>query len=325
MGRARCREVAAGNPTGRRTWFANFSFDGDVEVEAVLVDRGYAKVRWDAEMLRPDLENLPTFPVPEGYVIRVPTEAELPAVFEMSVLAFAEHWGQNEADEQRFEDWADDPRFRRELQVVAWKGDAPAALVSNVVETRDDGSVLGLLNGVCTHPGPSAPGARPGLHRREPPAAPRRGGDRRLPRRGHGQPQPGHRAVPVVRVRGREQQHAVPQALRGRGGQPMTTSTQPATADVAVVDAPAIAGLTFRRGRDGDWVIVADLVNRVRMADGVEELLTAGAWPRNTGHSRASGSIATCWSRSSRARRSASPSGCATSAAARSCWTCGGP
>ena len=71
----------------------------------------------------------------------------------MAVLAFAEHWGQSEAEEQTYEEWADDPRFRRELQVVAWKGGEPAALVSNVVETRDDGSVLGLLNGVCTHPG----------------------------------------------------------------------------------------------------------------------------------------------------------------------------
>ena len=104
-------------------------------------------------MLRPDLENLPEFPVPEGYALRVPTEAELPAVFEMTVQAFAEHWGQYEADEQRFEEWADDPRFRRDLQVVAWKGDEPAALVSNVLETLDDGSLRGLLNGVCTHPG----------------------------------------------------------------------------------------------------------------------------------------------------------------------------
>ena len=104
-------------------------------------------------MLRPDLENLPEYPVAEGYALRVPTEAELPAVFEMTVQAFAEHWGQYEADEQRFDEWADDPRFRRDLQVVAWKGDEPAALVSNVLETLDDGSVRGLLNGVCTHPG----------------------------------------------------------------------------------------------------------------------------------------------------------------------------
>ena len=48
----------ATRPTGGR-WFANFSFDGDTEVEAALLDRGYAPVRWDAEMLRPDLDDLP--------------------------------------------------------------------------------------------------------------------------------------------------------------------------------------------------------------------------------------------------------------------------
>jgi GNAT superfamily N-acetyltransferase len=152
-GERRSRELAADNPTDRRTWFSNFSFGADKEVEGALLNRGYVPVRLEAEMLRPDLDDLPDFPVREGYVLRVPTEAELPAVFEMSVQAFAEHWGQYEADEQRFDEWADDPRFRRDLQVVAWKGDEPAALVSNVLETLDDGSVRGLLNGVCTHPG----------------------------------------------------------------------------------------------------------------------------------------------------------------------------
>ena len=152
-GERRARELAAGNPTDRRTWLASFSFGGDTEVRDALVERGYQPVRLEAEMLRPDLEHLPDFAVPEGYVLRVPTEAELPAVFAMGVLAFAEHWGQYEADEQRFDEWADDPQFRRDLQVVAWQGNEPAALVSNVLETLDDGSLRGLLNGVCTHPG----------------------------------------------------------------------------------------------------------------------------------------------------------------------------
>ncbi|HEY4228384.1 MAG TPA: GNAT family N-acetyltransferase [Candidatus Limnocylindrales bacterium] len=151
-GERRCRELAARNQTDRRTWLANFSFDRDTEVEEALRARGYEPVRWDAEMLRPDLEHLPEVVLAEGYELRTPIQAELPAVFEMSVLAFAEHWGQSEDDEHEFEEWADDPRFRLDLQVVAWKDGQPAALVSNVLETRDDGSVMGLLNGVCTHP-----------------------------------------------------------------------------------------------------------------------------------------------------------------------------
>jgi mycothiol synthase len=55
----------------------------------------------------------------------------------------------------------------------------------------------------------------------------------------------------------------------------MTSVTEPTTAAIAVVDAPAIPGLTFRPGRDGDWPMVADVVNRVRLSDGIEEILTA--------------------------------------------------
>ena len=151
-GERRCRELAAGNPTDRRTWHSNFSFGGDTELEAALLARGYEPVRLEAEMLRPDLENLPEVEVPDGYVLRQPTEAELPAVFAMGVLAFSEHWGESEASEQSYEEWVDDPRFRLDYQVVAWKGDEPAAYVSNVIETQGDGSRMGLLNGVCTHP-----------------------------------------------------------------------------------------------------------------------------------------------------------------------------
>ena len=70
----------------------------------------------------------------------------------MTVEAFAEHWGQYEADEQNYEEWVEAPRFRRDLLVAAWKGDEPAALVHNVLDVRPDGSISGLLDGVCTHP-----------------------------------------------------------------------------------------------------------------------------------------------------------------------------
>jgi ribosomal protein S18 acetylase RimI-like enzyme len=104
-------------------------------------------------MLRPDLEDLPEVVLADGYTIRTPAEAELPAVFEMLVAAFAEHWGEYEAEEQRFNDWVEDPRFLRDFVVVAWApGDRPAAAVLNLLETAADGSVRGLLDGVATHP-----------------------------------------------------------------------------------------------------------------------------------------------------------------------------
>ena len=55
----------------------------------------------------------------------------------------------------------------------------------------------------------------------------------------------------------------------------MMTRMDAASTQPDIVDAPALPGLTFRNARDGDWDAIADVVARVRAADGVEELLTA--------------------------------------------------
>jgi ribosomal protein S18 acetylase RimI-like enzyme len=147
------RRQAARIPGERRTWYSTYTFDGDEGTEAALADRGYEAVRWDAEMLRPDLDAIQDVPLADGYVLRSPEPAELPAAFDMMVEAFAEHWGEAEASDQRIGEWIDAPDFRRDLVVVAWLGGQTAALVSCVLEDLPDGSVRGLLDSVCTHPG----------------------------------------------------------------------------------------------------------------------------------------------------------------------------
>ncbi len=149
---ARLRTIASTLPPDRRCWYSAYAFDGDAETIAALGARGYGAVRWDAEMLRPDLRDPPEVEVPDGYTLRTPAEHELPAVFEMLVAAFDEHWGEHQAQDQRLGEWLDDPRFRRDLVVVAWRGDAPVASVGNVLEPSPDGSVRGLLDFVATHP-----------------------------------------------------------------------------------------------------------------------------------------------------------------------------
>jgi mycothiol synthase len=151
-GEGRALEMAREHPTTRRSFMANEAFGGDASLELALDGMGYAAVRFGAEMLRPDLRDIPAAVLPDGYVLRIPEPDELPAVHAMMVAAFAEHWGEYEASDQRLDEWVDDPRFRRDLVVVAWTGSEPAACVANLVETRPDGSRRGLLDAVCTHP-----------------------------------------------------------------------------------------------------------------------------------------------------------------------------
>jgi ribosomal protein S18 acetylase RimI-like enzyme len=73
-------------------------------------------------------------------------------VFDLMVTAFGEHWGEYDAGDQRFDDWAGDPRFRRDLTVVAWHGTVPAVCLSNIIESAPDGTIRGYLESLATHP-----------------------------------------------------------------------------------------------------------------------------------------------------------------------------
>ncbi len=151
-GEARSREIAGALPADRRTWLANETFGGDEELTLALERRGYDRVRWGAEMLRPDLEEITDVPLEDGYDLRSPREDELEVVFEMMTEAFREHWGEYQAEDQRIDQWSGDPSFRRDLVVVAWKGSEPAAVVSCLLRPGPDDTVRGLLASVSTHP-----------------------------------------------------------------------------------------------------------------------------------------------------------------------------
>jgi ribosomal protein S18 acetylase RimI-like enzyme len=150
---ARSLELAREHPTDRPAFLGSYGFGGDANLELALASHGYTAARWDAEMLRPTMDDLPPVELADGYELRAPEEAELRSVHAMMTRAFAEHWGEWEGADFVFEEWADDPRFRRELVVVAWRDGEPAAVVSNKLETLADGSTRGLLDSVCTDPG----------------------------------------------------------------------------------------------------------------------------------------------------------------------------
>lgn len=149
---ARCGVIAETLPSDRVTWLEDWVFEGDHEHVDALERRGYNRVRWNGEMLRPDMDAIPDMPLAEGYTIRSPEPSEYQAVFDMLNEAFRGEWGEIAVEDQRLDHWIEDPRFRRDLVVVAWRGDEPAAAVLNVLTPLPDGAVRGLLDGVGTHP-----------------------------------------------------------------------------------------------------------------------------------------------------------------------------
>ncbi len=147
------RETAAANPTDRRSWFGTSTFDGDTELEATLLARGYRAVRWEAEMLRETMDDLPPIPaLPAGYEIRAARMEDMPGINDAVIAAFREHWGEFEEFEDGLRNWVEDPQFELGLVTVVWAGDRPAACVSSRVQAGQDGGPRGYVDGVSTHP-----------------------------------------------------------------------------------------------------------------------------------------------------------------------------
>jgi hypothetical protein len=99
-------EVAEAAPATGRPGSRALRSVATPELEDALVRRGYEAARWEAEMLRPDLERIEDVPSPG---LSPPPQAnELPAVFRMSVEAFAEHWGGPKPASTGSEEWVED-------------------------------------------------------------------------------------------------------------------------------------------------------------------------------------------------------------------------
>ncbi len=117
----RLREIAAAHPDDGPRFFQSFASDKAAGTEAMLQRDGYSAVRYFYQMVRPDLENIPDFPLPEGVEVRPVLPEHYRAIWEANVEAFRDHWGFAEPTENDYEGWLKDPTiFTPELWQIAW-------------------------------------------------------------------------------------------------------------------------------------------------------------------------------------------------------------
>jgi ribosomal protein S18 acetylase RimI-like enzyme len=118
---------------------------------ALLESEGYTAVRWSFEMLRPTLDDIVEFPLPEGLEVRPVRPEDHRAIWAADIEAFRDHWGGMDASEEAFQRHYSGPHFEPELWRVAWDGDEVAGQVNNMVMREynaQTGSRRGLLAGV---------------------------------------------------------------------------------------------------------------------------------------------------------------------------------
>ncbi|HKZ68658.1 MAG TPA: GNAT family N-acetyltransferase, partial [Anaerolineales bacterium] len=117
----RLRQIAAEHAEDGRRWFQGFTSDTAVGLETMLRKDGYEAVRHFYQMVRPDLENIPDFPLPPGLEVRPVKPEHYRAIWDADVEAFRDHWGYAPPTEEDSHRWLNDKVvFTPELWKIAW-------------------------------------------------------------------------------------------------------------------------------------------------------------------------------------------------------------
>jgi mycothiol synthase len=150
----RLREIASIHPQNGERWFGAWCAEGEDHWESLLVDAGYRAVRHGFEMVRPDLEDIPDRPLPEGLEVRPVQADQYRTVFDAAKEAFRDSWEYSDDwwTDEEFESWQQEPTFQPELWQVAWDGDQVAGMVLNFIrhdENEEYGRQRGYTEPIC--------------------------------------------------------------------------------------------------------------------------------------------------------------------------------
>ncbi len=119
----RMAQVAADPGDGPR-YLQAFVDETERDTEMLLKEHNYAAVRYAFQMVRPDLEAIPDFPLPAGLEVRPVLPEHYRQIWEADVEAFKENWGFSPPTEEEYRAWLSNPvEFRPALWQVAWDVD----------------------------------------------------------------------------------------------------------------------------------------------------------------------------------------------------------
>jgi ribosomal protein S18 acetylase RimI-like enzyme len=138
--------VAATHPPGADRRLQSWANESEAGRIALLEAHDYRIVRYDYEMERPHLDEIPDLPLPAGIELRPAREEDLRRHWETEVEVFRDHWGAIDDSEAAFEQMRADPRREIGLWVIAWQGDEIVGQVLNRID-REANAELGLHRG----------------------------------------------------------------------------------------------------------------------------------------------------------------------------------
>jgi mycothiol synthase len=134
----RVREIATEHPKDEPRFFETWAAETETDWEFLLVGADYKPVRYLFEMVRPDLENIPDLPLPEGVEVRPVKPEHYRKIWDAAGEAFQDHWGAGEWRDEWFQQWKEKSYFNPKLFQVAWDGDEVTGMILNYISEEEN-------------------------------------------------------------------------------------------------------------------------------------------------------------------------------------------
>jgi GNAT superfamily N-acetyltransferase len=118
---SRLRTIAGGHDPLRSKAFTTYVSKGNTYLATILVSSGYQPARHFYKMVRPSLDDIPDFPLPEGLEVRPVRPEQYRAIWDADIDAFRDHWGFAEPKDEDYAYWLENKAiFQPELWQIAW-------------------------------------------------------------------------------------------------------------------------------------------------------------------------------------------------------------
>lgn len=139
LAQIRAEQIAAGEVSPEdAAYLQSFAAQTAAPARSLLEEAGYTETRSFYEMVRPNLQDIPNLPLPEGIEVRPVQPEHLRAIWDAEVEAFRDHWGFSEPDEEDYAHWLDevqnDDDINPALWRVAWCGEQVVGMVRSFID-----------------------------------------------------------------------------------------------------------------------------------------------------------------------------------------------
>jgi ribosomal protein S18 acetylase RimI-like enzyme len=134
----RLRELSKPNPKDSPRFFQSLIEETESDLASTLERAGYAVYRYGLRLVRPDLENVPDLPFPEGIEVRPVKPEHRSAIIDAWNEACKDMRSQVPISDEMFAHWRESPNFDSSMWQIAWHGDEVVGTVMNFVDAEDN-------------------------------------------------------------------------------------------------------------------------------------------------------------------------------------------